>query len=133
MKMTAEQKVERAHVTLMRDPQFCLFSGLFMVGKVEVRDDLPTARTDGINVQYGRAFVDRLDDKQLAFVVLHETMHKAYRHLTVWKSLYKENAMLANMACDYVINLQISDYDPQEAVVRMPTDENGEAIGLLDE
>ena len=133
MKLTAEQKVERAHVTLMRDPQFCLFSGLFMVGKVEVRDDLPTARTDGINVQYGRAFVEKLDDKQVAFIVLHETMHKAYRHLTVWKSLYKENPMLANMACDYVINLQIFDYDPQEAVVRMPTDEDGDPIGLLDE
>lgn len=133
MKMTAEQKVERAHVALMRDPKFCLFSGLFMVGNVEVRDDVPTARTDGINVQYGRAFVERLDDKQVGFIVLHETMHKAYRHLTVWKNLYKENARLANMACDYVINLQIFDYDPKEQVVRMPTDEEGEVIGLIDE
>lgn len=133
MKMTAEQRVERAHVTLMRDPHFCLFSGLFMVGKVEVRDDVPTARTDGINVQYGRGFVEALDDKQVAFLVLHETMHKAYRHLTVWKGLYKENPRLANMACDYVINLQIYDYDPQERVVRMPTDDEGNVIGLIDE
>ena len=133
MKMTAEQKVERAHVALMRDPKFCLFSGLFMVGKVEVRDDVLTARTDGINVQYGRAFVERLDDKQVGFIVLHENMHKAYRHLTVWKNLYKENARLANMACDYVINLQIFDYDPREQVVRMPTDEEGNVIGLIDE
>ena len=133
MKMTAEQKVERAHVTLMRDPHFCLFSGLFMVGTVSVRDDIPTACTDGVNVIYGRAFIDRLDDAQVAFLVLHETMHKAYRHLTVWRNLHMEDPGLANAACDYVINLQIQDYDPDCRVVRMPTDEDGNVLGLIDE
>ena len=133
MKLSPEQRIERTHVTLMRDKRFCLFSGLFMIGKTEVVDNIPTAATDGVNVKYGRAFVDSLNDKQLAFLILHETMHKAYRHLTVWDKLYKKDPMLANMACDFVINLQIKDYDPDDLVVEMPTDENGKVLGCIDE
>lgn len=132
-KLTAEQRLEKTHVSLMRNEKFCLFSGLFMIGKIEVRDDMPTAATDGVNVFYGRAFIESLDDKQLAFLVLHEAMHKAYRHLTTWERLYKKDAMLANAACDYVINLQISDYDSSETYVRMPTDKEGKVMGLIDE
>jgi len=132
-KLVAEQRVERVHVALMRHKKFCLFSGLFMVGKVTVDEVLPTAATDGLNVIYGRSFVDRLDDKQLGFVIIHEAMHKAYRHLTTWEKLFKKNASLANAACDYVINLQIKDYDPDEEIVRFPTDENGQIMGLIDE
>jgi predicted metal-dependent peptidase len=132
-KLTAEQRIEKVHVRLMRHKQFCLFSGLFMVGKVTVDETTPTAKTNGVNVNYGREFVDSLNDKQLAFLILHENMHKAYRHLVVWDKLWKKNAQLANMACDYVINLQIFDYDPQGNEVEMPTDADGEALGLIDE
>jgi predicted metal-dependent peptidase len=132
-KLTAEQRIEKVHVKLMRHKQFCLFSGLFMVGKVTVDETTPTAKTNGVNVIYGRAFVDSLNDKQLAFLILHENMHKAYRHLQVWDKLWKKNAQLANSACDYVINLQIRDYDVAGNDVEMPTDANGEALGLIDE
>ena len=132
-KLTAEQRIEKVHVKLMRHKQFCLFSGLFMVGKVKVDEDTPTAKTNGLDVTYGRAFVDSLNDKQLAFLILHETMHKAYRHLQVWDTLWKKNPMLANASCDYVINLQIRDYDPSGYDVEMPTDNEGEVMGLIDE
>ena len=132
-KLTAEQRIEKVHVSLMRHKKFCLFSGLFMVGKVTVDETMPTAATDGVNVYYGRAFVGRLDDKQLGFLILHEAMHKAYRHLTTWEKLFKKNKNLANAACDYVINLQIQDHDPDQEVVRMPTDEEGNVMGLIDE
>jgi predicted metal-dependent peptidase len=132
-KLTAEQRIERTHVQLMRDPNFCLFSGVFMVGKVSVSDKVLTACTDGRNVEYGRAFVERLNDKELGFLVIHEAMHKAYRHMMVWKKIAKENARLANAAMDYVINLQIKDYDPNGQTVQMPRDENGNPMGLIDE
>lgn len=132
-KLTAEQRIERAHSQLMRHKDFCLFSGVFMVGKVVVDEKTPTAKTNGRDVTYGRAFVDRLDDKQLAFLVVHEAMHKAYRHLMVWKNLAKENAHLANAAMDYVINLQIADSDKAQDIVAMPRDEDGRLMGLLDE
>ena len=104
-----------------------------MIGKVSISDTHPSACTNGRDVVYGRAFVDSLDDKQLAFVVVHEAMHKAYRHLTVWKNIAKENPQLANAAMDYVINLQIVDSDRSGRVVTMPRDADGKLLGLLDE
>ena len=132
-KLSAEQRIERCHVQLMKHKNFALFSGLFMIGKVSVDDEVPTACTNGMDVRYGREFVNRLNDKQLAFLILHENMHKAYRHLVVWEKLYKRNAVLANVACDYVINLQIRDYDPNQHDTEMPTDEEGKPMGCLDE
>jgi predicted metal-dependent peptidase len=134
-KLTAEQRIERCHVQLMKHKNFALFSGLFMIGKVTVADNTShgTASTNGVDVTYDRAFVDRLNDKQLAFLILHENMHKAYRHLVVWESLHRKNRMLANAACDYVINLQIRDYDPNEYDTQFPTDEFGNPMGLIDE
>lgn len=132
MKLTAEQRIERTHVRLMQSPEFCLFSGVFMVGKVTISDTVLTAKTNGRDVVYGRAFVDMLNDKQLAFLVVHEAMHKAYRHLTVWSHL--KDKRVANHAMDYVINLQIRDADPYEKEVAMPRDpQTGDYLGLLDE
>ena len=131
--LPAEKRIERAHAQLMKHPDFCLFSGVFMIGKVSISDTHPSACTNGRDVVYGRAFVDSLDDKQLAFVVVHEAMHKAYRHLTVWKNIAKENPQLANAAMDYVINLQIVDSDRSGRVVTMPRDADGKLLGLLDE
>jgi predicted metal-dependent peptidase len=132
MKLSAEKRIERTHVMLMRDKDFCLFSGVFMVGKVEVSDVIPTACTNGKDVVYGRAFVDGLNDKELAFLVLHEAMHKAYRHLMVWQKIAKENPVLANLAMDYVINLQLVDYNKPD-VIQMPRDKDGNLMGALDE
>jgi predicted metal-dependent peptidase len=132
-KLSAEQRIERCHVQLMKHKNFALFSGLFMIGKVSVDDATPTACTNGMDVIYGREFVQSLNDKQLAFLILHENMHKAYRHLVVWEKLYKRNAVLANIACDYVINLQIHDYDPNHFDTEMPTNEEGKPMGCFDE
>jgi predicted metal-dependent peptidase len=126
-KLTAEQRVQKAHVALMNDPKYCLYSGIFMLGKTDVRDDLPTACTDGRNTMYGRKFVDGLPDPELKGLILHENLHKAFRHTTVWKHLYKKKPRLANMACDYVINLMIHDSDPNGVAVKLPEG------GLLDE
>ena len=71
-------------------------------------------------------------DKELAFVVLHETMHKAFKHLTTWKKLHDESPYLANAACDYVINLQLVDMDKSQSVLAMPM-RDGKPLGLVDE
>lgn len=126
-KLTAEQRIQRAHVALMNEPKYCLYSGIFMIGKVEVRDNIPTACTNGRDVYYGRKFVDKLDDTELRGLIIHEAKHKAFRHLTIWKHLYEKKARLANMACDYVINLQIFDEDKEGRFVKLPEG------GLLDE
>jgi predicted metal-dependent peptidase len=98
-----------------------------MVGKTSIEDDVPTACTDGRNTKYGRKFIEGMPEPEVRAVVLHENLHKAFRHIEMWKHLYKENPQLANMACDYVINLMIHDTDPNKLDVKLPDS------GLLDE
>jgi hypothetical protein len=130
--MSEERKVQKAKITLMRDPRFALLSGILMVGKTTVDDNVPTACTNGRDEKYGRKFVKSLTDLELNFVVAHENFHKMYRHLTIWRKIHDEDHKLANYACDYVINLKLKDLDPEEKVVAMPTI-NGQVIGLVDE
>ena len=127
-----ERRLSKVKIAIMRNPKFALWSGLMTVGKTSIDENVPTACTNGRDERYGREFVKSLDDKELAFVVLHETLHKAFRHLFTWRKLYDENPQLANMACDYVINLMLLDMDKERAVLAMPM-KAGKAIGLVDE
>jgi predicted metal-dependent peptidase len=136
--MLEERKVQKAKITLMRNPKFALLSGVLMVGKTSVVDNIPTACTNGRDERYGRAFVKSLRDQELNFLVAHENGHKMYRHLTTWRKLHDEDHALANQACDYVINLMLKDLDPTESVIAMPRYPNGhpmagKVMGLVDE
>jgi predicted metal-dependent peptidase len=135
--MLEERKVQKAKISLMRNPKFALLSGILMVGRTSVDDNTPTACTNGRDEKYGRAFVKELSDKELAFVIAHEASHKMYRHLTTYKKLHDENHSLANQACDYVINIMLKDCDPDCSVIQMPTYKSGlkkgEVMGLIDE
>jgi predicted metal-dependent peptidase len=126
-----ERRLKKVKIALMRNPKFALWSGIMMVGKTTVSDTVPTACTNGRDETYGREFIQGLDDKELGFVVLHENLHKAYRHLFTWRKLHDIDPQLTNAACDYVINLQIAEMDPQEQVVAMPRKE-GKPYGLID-
>jgi predicted metal-dependent peptidase len=132
MALAPDRKLTKATLDLMRSPLFADMAGIFMVGTKELRDDVPSAATNGRDEVYGTAFVDRLNIKEVAFVVVHEAYHKKYRHLTTWMRLFKKNPQLANMACDYVINLEIVERDPAETVVAMPKQADGKPMGLLD-
>ena len=127
-----ERKLKKVKIGLMRNPKFALWSGIMMVGKTVLDDDIPTAATDGRDELYGREFVERLPEKQLAFVVLHENMHKALRHLTTWRKLFDADPVLANIACDHVINIMIMESDPTGQFIEFPTDEDGERMGMFD-
>lgn len=134
--MLEERRVQKAKVSLMRHPKFALLSGILMVGKTSVVDDMPTAATDGRDERYGREFVKELRDPELAFVVAHEAGHKMFRHLVTWRKLYDEDPALANMACDHVINLMLRDIDPAEQIIAMPKYKDGpmkgKPMGCLD-
>lgn len=129
-----ERRLSKVKISIMRNPKFALWSGLMTVGKTAITDSVfvPTACTNGRDEFYGRDFVKRMDDKELAFVVLHETLHKAYRHLFTWRKLSDIDKQVTNMACDYVINLELLDMDKEGSLLRMPMHE-GKAIGLVDE
>jgi predicted metal-dependent peptidase len=110
--MNAEDKITKARTAIMRDPRFMAMSGVLMVGTWEVRDDVPTAGTNGRDVVYGRAFINDADDKLTRFVVLHEYFHVMLMHMTVWQKMFEEDPQTANFAADAVINLMLDDLDP---------------------
>lgn len=111
--MNAEDKITKARTAIMRDPRFMAMSGVLMVGTWEVRDDVPTAGTNGRDVVYGRAFINDADDKLTRFVVLHEYFHVMLMHMTVWQKMFEEDGQTANFAADAVINLMLHDLDPR--------------------
>ena len=140
--MTEERKLQKAKVSLMRDPKFALLSGVLMIGKTSIDENVPTACTNGRDERYGREFVKGLKDEELNFVVAHEAGHKMYRHFTTWAKLNDENPRLANNAADYVINLMLKDLDPSGKTIQMPTwkqdmpffkKKKGDPMGLIDE
>ena len=128
----AERKLKRVKINLLRDDRFAYWRGIMMIGNTVLDDDFPTAATDGCNEVYGRAFIESQDDKQVAFAVLHENLHKIGRDLGVWRKLFEEDHQLANMACDYHHNQLLVDMDPLETTIRFPTHPDGKRMGLLD-
>ena len=135
--MLEERRVQKAKISLMRNPKFALLSGVLMVGTTRVDETTPTAKTNGRDEVYGRGFVAKLRDTELAFLIAHEASHKMYRHLTTWKKLHDESHKLANQACDYVINLMLKDLDTSGLIITMPMFRDGphigKPIGLVDE
>jgi len=112
---TPQQRIERAKVSMIRDPRFAFLAGIFMLGKTEVSEDVPTAQTNGRDVIFNPDFVDNLSDAELRALLYHEYGgHIMMRHLSVYKNLYEQDPKRANMACDYVVNQAINDYgDPK--------------------
>jgi len=107
--LTADLRLHKAMTDIIGHDEFVGLSGVLMIGKKEVVEDCPTARTNGRDEEYGRAFVDSLSDAEFRFLILHENYHKMYRHLSTWKHLNDVDPHRANQACDYVINLKLVD------------------------
>jgi predicted metal-dependent peptidase len=120
--MNVADRIKKAHIAIMQHKEFCAFAGILACGNVEVTTSVPTACTDGWNVKYNPEFIERAmpTDPELRLLVLHEAMHKAYRHLTVWKYLSKINHQLANVAMDHFVNLSLIDTDAGSGFLQMP-------------
>ena len=102
-----ELKLKKAHIKLMRHPETCLYGGVILSGESSVVDnstECPTAYTDGWNKRYGREFLEKQTDLTTAGLVLHENLHVILKHIIRHKDLMKQDARLANMAMDYVVN-----------------------------
>ena len=125
-KLSPQQRLDKAVVAIMGNEKYRALAGILMIGDRSIKGDVPTACTNGRDEMYGHDFVDTLTDAELRFVVLHESFHKLYRHLTTWEWMWKEDADRANRACDYVINLQIRD-ENKDGFATMPE------CGLVDE
>ena len=109
--LTAEQRVQKAVIAIMQNPKYVALAGILMLGERTVIDDplIPTACTNGRDEMYNREFVSKLNDAELRFLILHESYHKLYKHLTTWKWIADINANEANICMDYVINVKLRD------------------------
>ena len=70
--LTAEQRLRKGVTDLIGHDEFIAVTGVLMIGNKKIVDDLPTACTNGRDEAYGRAFVDRLNDAEFRFLILHE-------------------------------------------------------------
>ena len=118
--MNSLDRIKKAHIAIMRHKTFGAFSGVVATGKVTVDDKCQTAYTNGWDVTYGDKFVQSLSDPELRFVVLHEALHKSYRHLHVWKQLWSQDQRRTNIAADHFVNLGLVDTDNGEGFIVCP-------------
>lgn len=114
--LTAVQRLDKALMDILSRDYFVALSGVLITVQHQIvsataapKDQVKTACTNGVWAKYGAEFVDGLTDAELRFLILHETYHCMYQHLTVWDWMYKIDGSLANQACDHVINLQLLD------------------------
>ena len=92
--LSVEQRLQKAVSDIMMKDRYTALAGLLAIGDRSVRDDVPTACTNGRDERYGSAYSEQLNDPELRFLVLHENYHKLYRHLHTWEHLAKDNATL---------------------------------------
>jgi predicted metal-dependent peptidase len=120
-KMTAEQRLTAVNVDLANNKTFATLSGVACVGTNFIDDNMPTAATNGRDCYYGRAFLMAQTRKQLRYVVLHESLHKALRHCSEYNDICKREPKASNMAMDYVVNAFIEESDPEFTFIERPT------------
>ncbi|MCP4279734.1 MAG: hypothetical protein GY776_06965 [Alteromonas sp.] len=118
MSESAEDLLYKAKIRLTT--RFPFFSYLLLNGRVEEKEGIPTACTDGKNIYFSKEFLESLSFESVSFVLAHEVLHKCFLHAY---RLNGRDPKIWNMAADYVINQILI----AEGFVMPP-----EAPGLLD-
>jgi predicted metal-dependent peptidase len=92
-------------------------ASLALFAKVEASEQVPTAATDGQNVYFNPAFMEKLSPNEVEAVLLHEVLHAALLH--VGRRGMRE-AERWNIAADIVVNgiLAREGYDLPKGAVR---------------
>jgi predicted metal-dependent peptidase len=131
--LSEEQRLTKAIADIIGNQNYIALAGILMMGdhKIVKTGEMGcrTAMTNGVNAWYAREFVAGLSDAEFRFLILHEAYHVLYKHLTTYRHLYEENRFKANLACDYVINLKLMDFDKatDRGFIAMPK------VGVIDE
>lgn len=120
--LTPRERITAASFDIMKDDEFCLMGGATQIGKTEVRDDVPTAGTNGRDTFYGKDFIMGMTRGQLRYLVAHETAHKMLMHCVEYQAICEKYGQLANMAMDYVVNQMVEDLDGGRGFVERPID-----------
>lgn len=111
--ITTEQRAEldrtlsRSCMALFNKKSAGFFANLYcLLDKHWSYDDGPTACTDGVNMWINPNFWLGLDEPTRISLLVHEMRHCCDQHM---ERLKDRQAQRWNMACDYVINLEMRD------------------------
>lgn len=100
---TAEERITQSRVRLLLNKPF--FGQLATRLRLEdATDYIPTAATDGRRFLFNRAFVDKLTDAELDFLVGHEVLHCVFDHM---EARGDRHPRLYNAAADFNINMTL--------------------------
>lgn len=96
--------LNKAKIQLMSKPDSAFFTHLCFSLHHKWSDLVSTAATNGTEILFNILFFMGLDAEERVFLMIHETMHCAYMHMG---RLLGRDPERWNIACDYVINLQL--------------------------
>ena len=122
------RRLQMARLHLLRTQPFYALLLLHMTFSLD--ESCETAYTDGMRIAFSPAFIDRLSDSELEFVLIHEVLHVALRHCFRQQSDYQQQAY--DIACDIVVNSNIL-YSFQMDTSAITLAEFGEAMHLTPE
>jgi len=97
--LLVEDALRKARVQMLI--AFPFFGILAMLLRLETVYDMPTAGTDGEGFFYNPYFVKSLSEEEQNWLVVHEVMHAALKH--IWRQAGR-NPKKWNVACDYAIH-----------------------------
>jgi predicted metal-dependent peptidase len=102
--MDAEFNLKRAKIALSKD--FPFFSDILFFMEIKKDNSIPTicVNTRG-NVFYNEKFINSLSVKEIKAVLMHESVHPAWQHLT--RGMKKENRGVWNLAVDCHANMMV--------------------------
>lgn len=114
MYTATEAKIIKAHAEIMKRKQTSLLGALIMLGENTVLPagndkGITTAATDGINKFYNEAFVAPLTQPETNWLVLHEVVHIALKHILRYPSTSGHDRQVLAAAIDYVDNLVVEE------------------------
>lgn len=96
--------MSKTKIRLMDRADSAFFTHVLFSLKTIWNEDIPTAATDGKNILINPHFFMSLSVEERIFILIHEAMHCAYKHVLRAKD---KNKSKWNYATDYVINLQL--------------------------
>ena len=120
MRTPQEEKIVTARISLLLKKPF--FGNMATRLILREKPEIGTAATDGKHLWYAPDFIDRLDTKQVEFLLAHEVLHVAFEHMLRRGDREPQGW---NVACDYAINQILED----EGIGSKPT---GNDAPLLD-
>lgn len=108
MELSAEKKkiyIRRLMIARMSILSRNGFYGLLLMHMGFALDEnVKTAATDGMKIYFAPSFLDEINDRELIFVLQHEVLHVALKHVA---RIGARDAQLFNIACDIVVNSNI--------------------------